>query len=170
MIALLSKLRLSNEKPIKGGTSPTFEKSHFWSVFLVICYFLIFSLPQPICDLPWFSPSKANRKIMGVKWWSEMQEGGKISKSNIWPIVLEMVDFHIKCALNNSKKLHFHFYGSWRFPFYKFCTRCCIKCVNSIESTWNSLAFRHPKRFNTLKNTGATKLLPWAQWRGVNFL
>ena len=50
----------------------------------------------------------------------KMDEGVKISKSNIWPIMMEMVDLHIKSALRNSDIYRFHYIGSWSFPLYEY--------------------------------------------------
>ena len=47
-----------------------------------------------------------------------------ISKSNTRPIMLEIVDLHMKSASKNSTIYRFHFLGSSSFPLSKFWTLC----------------------------------------------
>ena len=109
-----------------------------------------------------------------------MDEGVKISKINIWPIMLKLKSIYsLKVLVENLKYLPLLFYRQLKFFLKQTLTRCCIKNVKPNQSSWNLLQWIFGeiplhlgtrKRFNRLKNTEVTKLLPSARcWREFQY-
>ena len=100
----------------------------------------------------------------------KMDEGVKISKSKIWANVVEMTDLHIKSALKKYKIFTAFISSAVEIsPYIKF-KRIKINVIilksSSMNFRRNFLLFGHQKWVNCLNNTGVTKFVQLASWRG----
>ena len=93
-----------------------------------------------------------------VKWCQKIDEGVKISKSNIWPLLLVMeINLHRKGLSENLKYLPLSFYRQLKFPYIHILVVVLYKTrkphsINTNRFLAKFLTFKHRNQVNRFKN------------------
>ena len=113
------------------------------------------------------------KRIVKLWLWNDglkMNEGVKISKSNIWPIMLEMTDLH-DSSLKHLKYLLLTFYRQLKFPLIQIWTRGWIKHIKIDSLNLPQWIFGENSFYlgtRNSKNTSVTKFFRSLPGRGSN--